>query len=176
MAAGAAIHRLRFGRIEDRRRRLVLLILCVGLSVVPDLDAAVGIAFGDLGRYHNNFAGSPAFGTLVALFAGGVVWLFRRHLARQATVLVFVCYQVHVFMDFLTISRGSMMLWPFTTERFEPPVRIFYGLRWSHGPVSDLHLITLVTESVFVVVLAVLVVWLERRRSRRAAGRESRRS
>ena len=73
----------------------------------------MGIFAGNLGRYHNNFAGSPAFGTLVALAAGAVMWMFRRQLAWPTTRLVFVCYQVHVLMDFLTISRGTMLLWPF---------------------------------------------------------------
>jgi membrane-bound metal-dependent hydrolase YbcI (DUF457 family) len=169
MAAGAAIYRLRFGRGSDRRGSRILLIACIGLSLIPDLDAAVGIVAGNLGRYHNNFAGSPAFGTIVALAAGAFMWRLRRPLAWPTTTLVFICYQVHILMDFLTISRGTMLLWPFSTERFSPPVQLFYGLRWSHGLASELHLVTLATELAFVAALAIVVLLRDRRRLAQAA-------
>ena len=168
MAAGAAIYRLRFGGGTSTRSDRVLLITCVGLALVPDLDAAVGILAGDIGRYHNNFAGSPAFGALVALAAGALTWVVRRQLTWMTMSLVFISYQTHVFMDFLTISRGTMLLWPFSTERISPPVHLFYGFRWSHGLVDELHLVTLVTELVFVVSLAGIVFFVDRRRRRPA--------
>ena len=43
-----------------------LLLAVVGLSLVPDIDAAVGIVLNDIGRYHNNFVGAPLFGVVVA--------------------------------------------------------------------------------------------------------------
>jgi inner membrane protein len=174
IAAGAAIYRLRFGRGLTTNRDRLLMVSCVGLSLLPDLDAAVGIIAGDIGRFHNNFAGSPAFGTLVALAAGALTWLVRRHLARSVTILVFISYQVHVLMDFLTISRGSMLLWPFSTERISPPLHVFYGFRWSHGLVSELHLITLVTELIFAGALVGMVMLVDRRRQAPASDLDSR--
>ncbi len=53
-----------------------MLAACIGLSMLPDLDAFVGIVLGDLGRYHNNLASAPFFGTLVSLCAAAIAWLF----------------------------------------------------------------------------------------------------
>lgn len=170
MAAGAAIYRLRFGGGTSTRADRALLVACVGLALVPDLDAAVGILAGNIGRYHNNFAGTPAFGALVALAAGALTWVVRRQLTWPTMSLVFISYQVHILMDFLTISRGTMLLWPFSTERFSPPVHLFYGFRWSHGLVDELHMVTLVTELVFVAALAVAVFLVDRRRRAPALG------
>lgn len=166
MAAGVAIHRFRFGKPSGSGRDRALLAACIGLSLLPDVDAAIGIAAGNLGRYHNNFAGSPAFGVLVALAVAAVVGVVRRPLARPALALVLICYQMHVLMDFLTVSRGTMLLWPLSTERFSPPLHLFYGLRWSHGMSSTTHFVTLASELVFVVALAGLVRFVERRRIR----------
>ena len=126
---------------------------------------------GNLGRYHNNFAGSPAFGVLAALaVAGGVMIMVRRSWARPALILTFVCYEVHVFMDFLTVGRGVMLLWPLTTERFAPPFHLFFGLRWSHGLSSPHHLVTIVTELLFAVALYISLRWLLRSRDLRNRG------
>ena len=140
----------------------VTLAACVGLSLVPDLDAAVGMMLGDLGRYHNNLAGSPAFGLLVALAVGGLVRLVEPSAARRAFLLTLVCYQAHVFMDYLTVGRGVMLLWPFQTERYAPPIHVFYGLRWSDGFLSPHHLVTLLSELVFVVLLVGTMRWFRR--------------
>jgi hypothetical protein len=168
IAAGFAICRIRDGRGASRSRPPGLLGACVGLSLLPDLDAALGIALGNLGRYHNNFAGSPAFGALVALVVAGGVMLVRRAWARQALILTFVCYEVHVLMDFLTVGRGVMLLWPLSTERFAPPFHLFFGLRWSHGLASTLHLVTIVTELLFAIALFISLRWLLRRRDSRS--------
>ncbi len=168
VAAGIAIYRLRDGRGSSRGRRLGMLTACMGLSLLPDLDAAVGIALGNLGRYHNNFAGSPAFGALVALVVGGIALLVRRSWARTALTLTFVCYEVHVLMDFLTVGRGVMLLWPLTTERFSPPFHLFFGLRWSDGLSSTHHLVTVATELLFAAALFIALRWLLQRRDQRS--------
>jgi len=168
IAAGVAIYRLRPRRGASHDHRLRLLGACIGLSLLPDLDAAVGIALGNLGRYHNNLAGSPAFGALVALAVAGGVSLVRRGWARPALTLTFVCYEVHVLMDFLTFGRGVMLLWPLSTERFAPPFHLFFGLRWSHGLASTLHVVTIVTELLFAVALFISLRWLLQRRDSRS--------
>ena len=49
-------------------------------------------------------------------------------------------------MDLFTFGRGVMLVWPFLPDRIEPPVYLFYGLRWSEGLASPWHLVTLMTE------------------------------
>jgi membrane-bound metal-dependent hydrolase YbcI (DUF457 family) len=137
--------------------------------MLPDLDAAVGIAFGNLGRYHNNFAGAPAFGVLVAAALGGVTWLVRPAAAKGVLLLALVCYQIHVLMDFLTIGRGVMLLWPLSSERFAPPFYLFYGLRWSDGVFSSRHFITVFSELGSAAVLFV-ALWLHSRRRYQRSG------
>ena len=116
-AVGVAIYRLwsaRSGPPRPEPRALSpLLVICVVLSLLPDLDSAVGLAFGDMGRFHNNLAGSPVFATMVALAVGG------------ATAFP-----------------------------------LFYGVRWSDGLLSAKHLVTLVTELAFL-----LILWLALRRT-----------
>ncbi len=54
-----------------------LLMVTVGLSLLPDLDAVLGILMGDLGKYHNNVMNSLMMGVVVALGIGAVGWLKR---------------------------------------------------------------------------------------------------
>lgn len=173
-AAGFAIYRLwpKKGGATRPIRGVVppMLAACVALSLLPDMDAAVGILLGDLGRFHNNFTSSPVFGTLVALCVGGVVRLFRKSTGAQALLLTFVCYQTHILMDFFTMGRGLMLLWPISSQRVTPPIHLFFGLRWSHGVVSSLHFVTLFTELAFA---AALVLGLELFRRRRHARDDS---
>lgn len=130
------------------------------LSLLPDLDSAVGLAFGDMGRFHNNLAGSPVFATMVALAVGGATAVVQPQVATRASLLTLVCYMGHVFLDYLTLGRGVMLLWPFSLERFSPPFPLFYGVRWSDGLLSAKHLVTLVTELAFL-----LILWLALRRT-----------
>lgn len=169
VAIGAALYPLwvrdRFGRGPRLARVPLMLLITVGLSVLPDVDAAVGIAYGNLARFHNNFTSSPVFGTLVAVAVGVLVALSRRASFQRGFLLTFVCYQLHVFMDFVTVGRGLMMLWPLSNQRIQPPFHLFYGLHWSDGLVSHRHWITLATEMGFVLLLAVAVWWVQSRRT-----------
>ena len=70
-----------------------------------------------------------------------------------------------LFMDYFTIGRGVMLAWPLSSERFAPPFHLFYGLRWSHGLISELHWITLLSELFFVGVLFFGLRYYERRRA-----------
>ncbi len=141
------------GRGRPPREAYMTLLAFVGLSVLPDLDAGVGIVLGNMARYHNNFAGTPGFGLAVALSFGVVAWLFRRSAFRPTFFLTFLLYSLHVFMDFFTVGRGVMVFWPISSERIQPPFHLFYGLRWSDGVISERHFITLASELCFVVVL-----------------------
>ena len=142
-----------------------LLVASLGLCLAADLDAAVGILAGNLGRYHNNFMGSPVFGVLFALLIGVAARVVGGRFGRWF-LLALVCYQTHVVMDFFTVGRGVMLLWPWTDARFQPPFELFYGLRWSDGPISHRHLWTLLTESAFAAVVVSVAVLATRGRRR----------
>lgn len=165
---GYLIYRVaRKGRIEPRRlypRPLpALLIVSVAASLLPDIDAALGFISGDFSRYHNNGTHSLVSGILVALAAALLLARKRRAQFLSWFWVVFTSYASHVLLDFFTQGRGVMLFWPFTSERFGSPVKLFLGVRWSEGWVSIEHFWTLLTELIFVLIIA-LVVWaLERR-------------
>lgn len=123
-----------------------LLVATVGLSLLPDVDSVVGLLAGDLGRYHNNLTNSVVFGLAVAVGVGATVWLTRRSGFKRWFAIALVCYGLHVLMDYFTLGRGVMLAWPFSLDRFEPPLKLFYGLHWSYGWTSPRHLLTPVTE------------------------------
>jgi hypothetical protein len=70
-------------------------------------------------------------------------------------------------MDFFTVSRGVMLFWPLTDQRFVSPVKLFTGLHWSQGVWSVHHLYTIFSEGIFVLSVFLLVAALLRRRGLR---------
>ena len=150
-----------------------LLLATVGLSLLPDLDSVVGVLANDLGRFHNNFTNSISFAPAVALGVGTAVWLRRRSGFRRWFIVALLCYETHVLMDYFTLGRGVMLAWPFSPDRFEPPLKLFYGLHWSYGWLSAKHFLTLATELGFVGLVALITqLFPEKRRAK--AGAQSR--
>jgi inner membrane protein len=133
------------------------LAAALGFALLPDVDSVAGILMGDLGRYHNGWTHSLAAGLGVSAIVGSVALCGGRGAARKWFVLALLCYGSHVVMDFLTIGRGVMALWPLSAERYASPIRLFYGLHWSQGWLSVRHLWTLLTELGFVAVLGAAV-------------------
>lgn len=146
-------------RLSDLRRRhappALALLVTVGLSFLPDLDSILGLALGDMKRFHNNLAHSFVFGTLVALALGGLVKSLLRITYWRGFTLALVCWEAHVLMDYCTVGRGVMVLWPLTSERLTAPVSLFYGVHWSDGWLSWHHLATVVTELATVALVGV---------------------
>ena len=60
-------------------------------------------------------------------------------------------------MDLFTIGRGVLLFWPFSSQRFSFPLKLFYGLHWYDGWLSLRHMWTLLTELGFVVVIVAAV-------------------
>lgn len=139
-----------------------LLIVTAGLSLLPDLDVIPGFLMGDLKLFHNNLTHSPIFGLLVALLIGSIVWLRQRTGFIHWFLLSLICYEFHVLMDFFTRGRGTLLLWPFSLERIMPPVILFYGVRWGDGVISGRHLWTLMSELLFVLLVAFVIHVLSR--------------
>ena len=151
---GFLIYRTSRSRLPAEVSRLVgplpqTLVATVCLSILPDVDAAIGLFVGDFGRFHNNLAHSMTFGVAVALGVGAAVWLKERSGFKRWFAIAAVSYELHVLMDTLTLGRGVMLAWPFLSDRFESPVKLFYGLHWSYGWTSPAHLLTLVSELAF---------------------------
>ena len=137
------------------------LLVSLGLSLAPDLDAIAGLAFHDMANFHNNGTHSLLVGAAVSLL---VAFLASRKARLQGAAwrasfwrwfaIAFSSYGVHIFMDFLTRGgRGVRLLWPLVGARFIPVVEVFYGVDWGAGWFSVHHLVTFGTELIFIALL-----------------------
>jgi len=134
-----------------------LFILFVALlgAVLPDFDAFVAIALGDFGKYHNNLTHSFLFAFVACVLLTGLLSFFSQLPKRTIFfVLAFAC-TIHLLMDTASVTRGVMLFWPFTNERFVSPIPLFYGVRWSEGVFVWHHVMTLLTETIF----AAVCIW-----------------
>ncbi len=168
-AVGVAVHRLyrnRAANDSDRQPSFAgSLIFALVFSLMPDLDFVPGLLLGDLGRYHNTVSTSIFTGMAVALAVAAAAWFVRRHQVLYWASLALICYELHVIMDYFTIGRGVMLFWPLSTERFQAPAKLFYGLHRSDGLVSVRHIWTLISELLFVAILFVGPRFLKRFRA-----------
>jgi membrane-bound metal-dependent hydrolase YbcI (DUF457 family) len=130
------------------------------MSVLPDLDAMVGLLAGNLERFHNARTHSLFVGLAVALLFGAIAFWKGSSWLPFWSLLTLTCYEMHVMMDFSTVGRGVMLFWPFSTERFSSALKLFYGLHWSDGWQSLRHVWTLFTELGFVAVTGAVVYLL----------------
>lgn len=125
----------------------LLLVGAILFSVLPDFDAVPGLLLGDMHGFHNQATHSLFAGLAAAFAAGGLARLAGWGGFWRWFGAALCAYEAHVLMDFFTFeTRGVMLLWPFSAERFEASLKLFYGVRWSDGWLSLRHLITLATE------------------------------
>jgi len=169
LGAGYALYRYYQHRLPQDHRRFwkfpLQMAMVIGLSMVPDLDVIPAMIFRDMKAYHNNFSHSLLFAVPVAFLIAG---LFHRNYRSNFWLWFVIClvsYDLHVIMDALTAERGVMMWWPLSQNRFMFPIRIFYGLQWGLGWFSIWHLWTAFTELVFVLILAAVVQYFDKRKN-----------
>lgn len=131
-------------------------------SLLPDADAVPGVLIGEVGRWHNGWTHS----ILAWAFVGFWVWLgaalLRRDDRRFWLHTSVVAMGLHLAMDFVTVSRGLMLAWPFSRARVQIPWALFYGLRYSEGWWSFHHVWTIGNE-VAVLALFAGALWASRR-------------
>jgi membrane-bound metal-dependent hydrolase YbcI (DUF457 family) len=154
-------------------RSVLPLAAALGVSLLPDADAALGLLLGDLGAYHNNIVNSLFVGLAVSLLLASLLWIGWGMRFWPWLGLLLLCYELHVLADYLTWGRGVMLFWPFTGERFAPPVYLFYGLHWSDGVVSMRHFWTLLTELGFGALMLAMMELYFRKGRRGTASRSS---
>jgi inner membrane protein len=166
LTAGYVAYRAARGVAGAPARQPVLLLAAMTLSLLPDFDSALGILVGDFGRYHNSQSHSVFVGAAVAGCVGIILMLTGARRPALWFWLTLACYTMHIVLDYFTWGRGVMAWWPLTAERFSSPIRLFYGLHWSHGPRSWRHVMTIVTELPVAFVTILLVRGIDRRRGR----------
>jgi membrane-bound metal-dependent hydrolase YbcI (DUF457 family) len=121
-------------------------------SVAPDFDIVInlfrsGNAFAKHGSYSHSLLLAPIFGVL---FACAIKCIYRQARPGKVFMIGAGLYALHVMMDLLTHdSRGVSLLWPIMPERIACPAWLFVGVEHSNWKRLDMHLMTLITESVF---------------------------
>ena len=138
------------------------------MSLVPDLDAILGILTGQMYRFHNNGTHSLLTGLAFCLAAAAFIARRRGPGFGYWLAVLYGSYSLHIVMDAFTLDgRGVMLFWPLSAQRFMSPVPLFFGVRWSEGLFSLQHVYTLGTELIFVALVILSVRLLDAARSRR---------
>ncbi|MHC4476800.1 MAG: metal-dependent hydrolase [Planctomycetota bacterium] len=130
-------------------KKYLFLLAMIFMSLLPDIDAVLGIVMGNFGKYHNQITHSLFFGLCITLSATVLARLFKPFRFSSWFFLILLCYEMHIIMDYFTFGRGVMIFWPFNTTRFSPPFFLFYGVRWSEGWLTVKHFWTVLNEIVF---------------------------
>jgi inner membrane protein len=163
LTAGYAVYSVASHVTARPRPDPVLLGAAMGLALLPDFDSALGILFGDFGRFHNSQSHSLIVGAGVALATGLLLLAVGHRRPALWFAVTLACYELHILLDYFTWGRGVMAWWPLTDERFSSPALLFYGLHWSQGFVSSRHLVTLLTEMpVAIAMLTAVRMWSRR--------------
>ncbi|MFA9479103.1 metal-dependent hydrolase [Phycisphaerales bacterium AB-hyl4] len=149
----------------SRPRRWAFYALISFALIAPDLDFALAFIFThplhDHGTYMHSLFAAILFAPLFAFIAYP---LLQRSIPRLTLALVgFAAYSSHLLLDLFTPGRGIMLAWPVTTERFASPVPLFFGAHHSQLWAFHLHLITLLTELIFVALVGLTAHYLSPR-------------
>lgn len=158
LTAGYALYALGRSRLRQSVAPVPRsLFVALGFSMLPDMDSVLGLLAGDFGRFHNNATHSLLIGLIVALGFG--LWLRQRRNPNAGTwfFLALLGYELHILMDSATLGRGVMAWWPLSADRYNLPIPLFFGFRWSDGLWSMNHVVTVVTELLFAGVVALLL-------------------
>ncbi len=161
-----------------RRRRWVFFAALVFALLAPDADIALGLAWGAgpfklHGGPTHSLVLAPLFGLLWASVLRGC--LLRDESSRRAMrwgwlwVLGTAAFASHVLMDWFTPGRGVGMFWPINEHRVGSPIKLFVGVEHSHWKDWQHHVLTVLTETGFVVLMAA-TGWALGRRRRLHAG------
>ncbi|MEO1534816.1 MAG: metal-dependent hydrolase [Planctomycetota bacterium] len=149
---------------EPRWRSWAVALLVVFACGAPDLDIIAGWIFINDGfTYHGLYSHSllvaPAFGVLFAI----ALRVLRPSAALgRAFALGAALYAIHVILDALIYdTRGVAMLWPIIPDRFASPFVIFVGVEYSHWWRWEMHVLTIVNEVAF----GIVMLWLSRQTS-----------
>lgn len=158
-------------REKPLKEDLTFAAVCMGVSLIPDLDLVIGPFAGR--SYHHYFSHSLGF---AALF-GVAVYLLARALDRPRPLrdagVLFAVYLSHIFLDILgkdtTPPFGVQLLWPFSDAFYMSPLIIFDEVwRGTVGRLLGLHnWLTVVREMVILVPLCAVLWWWRNRFSNR---------
>jgi membrane-bound metal-dependent hydrolase YbcI (DUF457 family) len=159
-------------RLAVRARPAFLYAAAVGTLLAPDIDFLLERVFHYRVLWHGGATHSLVVGILFGLLFVVLCrsWYGAAFPWRAGSLVGIACAWSHPVMDMATWGRGVRVLWPFSSERYTT-VTLFFGAHHAQPYAWKLHLITLVTELLFVAALW----WLTRGFSRHTNGSAPRR-
>lgn len=137
--------------------------LLLAVSMFPDLDSIAGFVTGNLAKYHNNWSHSLFTGIFIAFIIAGIIYLVIKRGFFKWWLILSICYNLQVLIDFCTVGRGVMLFWPLTDQRFLSPVKLFYGLHWSQGLWSIQHIYTFINECFIIGLFVVIYILIKKK-------------
>ncbi|MDO8725836.1 MAG: metal-dependent hydrolase [Candidatus Methanoperedens sp.] len=117
---------------HDARYDVRKLFVYVIISVIPDIDLAIGFLINDL-KFHQGVFHSLG----AAIFAGliaGIVLIRKKGLFFNGFLLFSGLFYSHVILDYLASASdtgypfGVALFWPFSNEYYVFPVTIFLDI------------------------------------------------
>jgi len=116
--------------VSPVKPKLGLLIACLFLALLPDIDLLFGAVMGDPNRYHFGLSHSLPIALVAGVAVGSLI--ARTSQAFAAWKVLVCCVLValsHPVMDFFAEDNsapfGVPLLWPFSELRFSSPVALF---------------------------------------------------
>lgn len=127
---------------------LVFMVCGADVDFIPHVVLDPPSIFRHGGATHSLLTGMVA-ATLFAVGSRALVsasWL-------RLWIVGCLAWWVHILLDFFTPGGGVMVLWPITDERFVSPISLFWGAQHSQPFAFHQHVITLLTEIPFVLLM-----------------------
>lgn len=126
--------RLLSGRLSD----WILIIWIIFCSNLPDFDLFIGLAEGDLSKYHQTYTHTLGFALIIGLATFLFLKIKKQNRIYSISFLTFISVYFHVILDSLNCDSrppvGVMLFWPFSNRYFNP-IQIFYPV--PHSQPSD---------------------------------------
>lgn len=137
-------------------------VTCLGVSVLPDLDFAIGPFAGR--SYHHYFSHSIGFAALFAVVTYAIARGLRRTRPFRDTGVLLAVYLSHIFLDLLgkdtTPPLGVQLFWPFSAAFHISPVFVFGEVwRGTLGKLFGLHNWMTVAREVLVLSPVCALLW-----------------
>jgi inner membrane protein len=176
-----------------RRRALRawgFLALCVGVSLLPDLDFVAPMTLGRLDwahEMHRSFTHTVFFA-----FGAGLVWLAAARLIRPRSAaarlgtagVIVACLLAHLALDVMNVDTkapfGVSVFWPVWDKWFYAPIGLLPSVaKGTYGDIISWHNVSVALTELAVLGTLVLVVVgarlaAARRKASRGSGEQSR--
>ncbi len=152
--------------IQPIQKDLPFVAVCAGVSLLPDLDFAIGPFAGK--SYHHYFTHSLGFTALFGLAAYIVSRTLRKTRPLRDAAVLTVVYLSHILLDMVgrdtTPPFGVQLFWPFSEVFYILPVSLFDEVwRGTLGKLFGLHNWLAVARELLVLGPIVVFLWWWRR-------------